>query len=73
MRKYVLLIIGLILLPSSVHALDLSRVKTWSATEILTAADLNAEFNNILNHDLTNTDMSGSAGITCVNLDLATT
>ena len=27
-----------------------SRVKTWSAGEVLTAADLNAEFNNILNN-----------------------
>ena len=28
----------------------LSRVKTWNAAETLTAADLNAEFNNICNH-----------------------
>lgn len=28
----------------------LSRVKTWSAGEILTASDLNTEFNNILNN-----------------------
>lgn len=28
----------------------LSRVKTWAAAETLTAADLNAEFNNILNN-----------------------
>jgi len=28
----------------------LSRVKTWAAGETLTAADLNAEFNNILNN-----------------------
>ncbi len=30
--------------------MSLSRVKTWSAGEVLTAADLNAEFNNILNN-----------------------
>ncbi len=30
----------------------LGRVKTWSAAEILTAADLNGEFNNILNNAL---------------------
>lgn len=28
----------------------ISRVKTWIAGEVLTAADLNAEFNNILNN-----------------------
>ncbi len=28
----------------------LARVKTWSAGEVLTAADLNAEYNNILNN-----------------------
>ena len=28
----------------------LSRVKTWSSGETLTASDLNAEFNNILNN-----------------------
>lgn len=27
-----------------------SRVKTWAALEVLTADDLNAEFNNILNN-----------------------
>src|SRR3990167_3339435 len=27
-----------------------SRVKTWTTGEVLTAADLNAEFNNILNN-----------------------
>ena len=31
----------------------LSRVKTWSSGEILTASDLNSEFNNILNNALT--------------------
>lgn len=30
----------------------ISRVKTWSAGEVLTAADLNAEFNNILDNAL---------------------
>lgn len=44
----------------------LSRVKTWSSGEVLTASDLNAEFNNILNNardlitPLTNSlDMNG--------------
>jgi hypothetical protein len=31
----------------------LSRIKTWSDAEVLTAADLNGEFNNILNNALT--------------------
>ena len=31
----------------------LSRIKTWSAGEILTASDLNAELNNILTNALT--------------------
>jgi len=30
----------------------LSRVKTWSAGEVLTASDLNSEFNNVLNNAL---------------------
>ena len=30
----------------------LARTKTWSAAEILTASDLNAEFNNILNNPM---------------------
>jgi len=30
----------------------ISRVKTWIAGEILTASDLNAEFNNIINNAL---------------------
>ena len=30
--------------------MSVARVKTWSAGETLTAADLNAEFNNILNN-----------------------
>jgi len=31
----------------------LSRIKTWSAAEVLTASELNAEFNNILTNSLT--------------------
>ena len=32
--------------------MSLARVKTWAASEVLTAADLNAEFNNILNNPI---------------------
>lgn len=31
----------------------LSRIKTWASAEILTASDLNAEFNNILSNPIT--------------------
>src|SRR3990167_8027314 len=51
-------------------ALNLSRVKTWSA-EVLTHTDLNAEFDNILNHSVTNSDISASAAILGSKLDLA--
>ena len=30
----------------------ISRVKSWVANEVLTASDLNAEFNNVLNNAL---------------------
>jgi len=33
--------------------LALSRIKTWIAGEVLTASDLNAEYNNLLNNALT--------------------
>ncbi len=42
--------------------MNLSRVKVWGA-EILYASDLNAEFNNILNHELDNSDIKASADI----------
>ena len=44
----------------------LSRVKTWLVGDTLTAADLNAEFNNIVNDyngGITNANISASAGI----------
>src|SRR3990167_7293926 len=58
---------------SAAHALNLSRVKTWSAQEVLTAADLNGEFNNILNHSLTNNDIDAAAGILGSKLNLVIT
>ena len=42
--------------------MNLSRVKVWSA-EILYASDLNAEFNNILNHELDDSDIKAGADI----------
>jgi len=73
MKKYAPLVFLLLfsLFPSKADALNLSRVKTWSASEILTAADLNAEFNNILNHSLTNNDIDAAAGIVGSKLDLS--
>lgn len=35
--------------------MTISRVKTWSAGEVLTAADLNAEFNSIINNGIATT------------------
>lgn len=50
-----------------------SRVKTWSAAEILTAADLNAEFDNIIDNALSlispltgNLDFAGNQALTMV-------
>ena len=39
----------------------LSRVKTWVSGEVLTASDLNAEFDNILDSGLVNTKITGSS------------
>jgi len=71
MKKYILSAICILFLSSSAYALDLSRVKTWTTSEILTAADLNGEFNNILNHSLTNNDIDAAAGIVGSKLDLS--
>ena len=50
-----------------------TRTKTWVTGDTLTAADLNAEFNNLLNAlALVNNDISASAGITFSKLDSAT-
>jgi len=66
--KTFLVILVLSLLCTPAHALNLSRVKTWGS-EILTAADLNAEFNNILDHSLTKNDLSATAGILGTQVD----
>ena len=62
-----LLCIFCVAIPS--YALNLSRVKTWG-TEVLTADDLNAEFDNILTHDINNADIGASAAIVASKLDL---
>ena len=50
-----------------------TRTKTWVTGDTLTAADLNAEFNNLLNAlALVNADIGASAGITFSKLDSAT-
>lgn len=51
-------------------ALNLARVKTWGA-EVLTFADLNAEFDNVLTHSITNADVSATAAIVGSKLDLS--
>lgn len=70
MKKFILTIGVLILLVNNAFALNLSRVKTWGS-EVLTAADLNAEFDNILNLSITNADVSSTAAILGSKLDLA--
>lgn len=52
----------------------ISRIKTWATSDTLTAADLNAEFNNIMNDyngSITNANISGSAAITYSKLSLS--
>lgn len=69
MRSLVLVLV--LFLSSPAYALNLSRVKTWSTSDILTASDLNAEFDNILNHSLVNADISVSAAITASKIDFS--
>jgi hypothetical protein len=71
MKKIILILAFISLLAGNVYALDLARVKSWSAAEILTAADLNAEFNNITNHAISNSDVSATAGILASKLNQA--
>lgn len=74
MRKIVLLIIiGIfgIVCVNYLYALNLARVKTWTSGEVLTASDLNAEFDNILDHSITNADVSSTAAIAGSKLDLS--
>ena len=50
-----------------------TRTKNWISGDTLTASDLNAEFNNLLNAlALVNADISGSAAITFAKLDSVT-
>jgi len=70
-KHWILLYAGtFVLLASTVYALNLSRVKTWGA-EVLTHTDLNAEFDNILNHSIANADVSATAAIAGSKLDLS--
>lgn len=68
--KRIFMILLLCSISINVYALNLSRVKTWGA-EVLTYADLNAEFDNILDHSITNSDISASAAIVGSKLDLS--
>jgi len=65
---FIIFVLSLFCINTS-YALNLSRVKTWNASDILTAADLNAEYNNILNHSLTNNDVDAAAAIVASKLD----
>lgn len=53
------------------YALDLTRVKEWTEGETLTATALNAEFDNILDHSITDADVSSIAAITASKLNQA--
>lgn len=70
MKKIYLSAIFCLLFSTNVFALNLARVKTWT-DEILTATDLNAEFDNIINHAITNDDISATAAIAGSKLSLA--
>ena len=71
-KKFLVILYALTFLGiyTGVYALNLSRVKTWSA-EVLTHTDLNAEFDNILNHTISNTDIASDAAILGSKLDLS--
>lgn len=52
---------------------SISRVKTWISGDVLTASDLNAEFNNIVNDyngGITNANINASAAIAYSKLNL---
>lgn len=66
--RILIIVISVFILGGIAYGLNLSRVKTWG-TEVLTAADLNAEFDNILSHSITNTDISASAAIALSKID----
>ena len=70
MWNKILIVFLIVMFASPVHALNLSRVKTWSA-EVLTHTDLNAEFDNILNHSIVNADIGAAAAIVGSKLDLS--
>jgi len=71
MKKILLFFLLFIFLVIPAYALNLSRVKTWGA-EVLTHTDLNAEFDNVLNHSITNSDVAAGAAIVASKLDLST-
>lgn len=51
LKRFTLITLICLLIPAFTYAgATFSRTKTWSSSETLTASDLNAEFNNILNN-----------------------
>lgn len=69
-ERLAIIIISIFILCGIGYGLNLSRVKTWNASDVLTASDLNAEFDNIVNHAIVNADVSATAAITASKLDL---
>ncbi len=49
--------------------MDLSRVKTWIAGDLLTSSDLNAEFNNIIDHNFDNADLAADPKIKLIRFE----
>lgn len=67
--KKILIIIYILFIASNAFALSISRVKEWAAAEVLTAAALNAEFDNIVDHAIVNADVAAAAAIAGSKID----
>jgi hypothetical protein len=68
-----LIILGLLLFTVVATAATISRVKTFSDGEILTAADLNAEFDNVVDgvNSITNDNIASNAAISPAKISSA--
>lgn len=69
-KKFLIAVLGVLVFANTSFALNLSRVKEWSNNEVLTANDLNNEFDNIVDHPIVNADIGAGAGIVASKLDL---
>lgn len=71
--QFKLIILGILLIPVVAYAATVSRVTTFSDGSILTAAQLNAEFDNVVDNmnALTNDNISTSAAISPAKISSA--